>query len=217
MNSPQPPSPQTQHPQTQHAAQQAGGFASMPEEDEYAPEPLADKFIDAMTLGDGPVAATALRELKELDGEELKRLAWLFEGSHTVDRFFACHLQFKYRRRGRPKPEPSSDDLSTPEKKLIDALKRGNPADTGAALRDMETLRGEALELMAQLLEDSPTLGPSFACRLVFRNRRRGRPYNLHRSGAIAVQRAKAALGLACAGNCTPVRLTDNTQNRPPR
>ena len=191
------------NPPTQHAAQQAGG-QFMPEEDDHAPEPaecqLADKFIDALTLGDGPVAAIALRGLKELDGEELKCLAWLFEDSHTVDRFFACLLHFKYRRRGRPKPQPSKDDSSTSEKKLIDALMRGNGAEAGAALRDMETLRGAALELMAQLLEDSPKLGPSFACRLVFRNRRVGRPYNLLRSGAksfgryIAVQRAKAAL-----------------------
>ena len=198
---------QTPHPTTQRAEQHASGDIDfMPEEDDFEPNllecQLTDKFIEALAFGDGPLAASALFELKGLDcevpGVDLETLASLFEDGQ--DYLFPSRLQFVKRRRGKPKHQPSSDDLSTPEKKLIDALKRGNPADTGAALRGMKQLRGDALELMALLLEDSAKLGPSFPCRLLFRRARRGRPYHPLRSGVnsfgryVAVQRAKAGL-----------------------
>jgi hypothetical protein len=86
--------------------------------------------------------------------------------------------------------------LATPEKKLIDALMRGDRTAAGAALRDIKRLRGEALELLTQLLEDSPKLGPSFPYRLVFVYRQQGRPHHPLRAKSfgryLAVEHAKA-------------------------
>jgi hypothetical protein len=101
-------------------------------------------------------------------------------------------LEFKHRRRGRPELQPGSGGLSTPEDKLIDALKRGDSAAAGAALRAMKRLHGPALDCLALLLEDSPKLGPSFPWRLLLRYRRRGRPYNLLRSGVKTFGRSLA-------------------------
>jgi hypothetical protein len=177
MNSPQVPNPQTQ------AAAQAGGNVSlvvpMPEEDDFEPDSpesiLTDKFIEALMLGKAPMAASALLELKELDGEPLKSLASLLDDSQVDDYLFPQRLEFRNRRRGKPKHQSSSDNLSTPEKKFIDALMRGDRSAAGAALRDMKQLRGEGLELIALLLDDNVKLA---SCRLLFRRRRRGHPYH---------------------------------------
>jgi hypothetical protein len=186
-------SPQLSKPPTQHAAQQAGGcFVFMPEEDDFEPDSrecqLADTVIEALMLGKGPMAASAARELKELDGEALRSLASLFEDSQAVDYLFPYRLEFRHTRRGKPKYQPGIDDLSTPEEKLVDAVMRGNRTAVGAALRDMKQLRGEALELVAQVLEDSPKLGPSIP-HLIFVYRR-GRPHHPLTSGAIAFGRS---------------------------
>src|SRR5262245_43599027 len=76
--------PKLPKPPVQQAAQQPkpiGGISFMAEENDYEPDSpecrLTDNFIDALMFCDGPAAAAALRELKELDGEALGRLAWL--------------------------------------------------------------------------------------------------------------------------------------------
>ena len=166
-------------PTTLHAEHQdSGDIDFMPEEDDYKPDPwecqLTDKFIEALMFGDGPLAASVLFELKELDGVAKESLAFLFDDGR--DYLFPSRLEFRNKRRGKPQHQPSSDDSPTPEKKLIDALKRGNRTATSALLRGMERLCGEALKLMALLLEDSVKLGPLFPCRLLFSRRRRGRP-----------------------------------------
>ena len=175
-------SPQLPNPQTQAAAQQAGGNVSihfsMPEEDDFEPDSpesiLIDKLIQGLMLGNAPMAASALRESKELDGAPLETLASFLEDSQAADYyFFPYRLEFRNRRRGKPKHQPSSGDLATPEKKLIDALMRGDRAAVAAALRNIKQLRGAARELMVELLGDPS--GSSLPIRLVFRQRRRGR------------------------------------------
>jgi hypothetical protein len=171
--------PQLPKPPTQHAAQQAGGnVVFMPEENDYeldSPEcQLTDKLIEALIFGKRPQAAFALRELSELDGEALKSLALLLE-DQALDPFFPYRLEFRHTRRGKPKHQ-TGGKWSTPEKKLIDALMRGDRAATHAALRVMKQLSGEALEVIAELLGDPSK--SSFPILLVFRQRRRGRPYH---------------------------------------
>jgi hypothetical protein len=164
----------------------------MDEEDDFEPDSpesiLTDKFIKALMFGDGPLAALAARELKELDGMALESLASVFDDGW--DYLFPFRLEFRNRRRGKPKHEPSSHDLSTPEKKLINAIKRRNRAATGAAVRDMKQLRGEALELVIKLLDNSSKLGQSIPCRLLFVYRRRGRPHHPLTSGARSLGRS---------------------------
>jgi len=174
-------SPQLPNPQTQAAAQQTGCCIDfMDEEDDFEPDSpesiLTDKFIQGLMLGKAPTAASSLHESKELVGEPLETLASLFEDSQAVDYYFFPHrFEFRHMRRGKPKYQPSGD-CSTPEKKLIDALMRGNQAAAGAALRNIKQLRGAALELMVELL-GNPS-GSSLPIRLVFRQRRRGRAYH---------------------------------------
>jgi hypothetical protein len=176
-------SPQLPKPQTQAAAQQAGGNVSihfsMPEEDDFEPDSpesiLIDKLIQGLMLGNAPMAASALRESKELDGAPLETLASFLEDSQAADYyFFPYRLEFRNRRRGKPKHQPSSGDLATPEKKLIDVLMRRDRAALAAALRNIKQLRGAARELIADLLGDPSK--SSFPLRLVFRQRRRGHP-----------------------------------------
>jgi hypothetical protein len=54
--------------------------------------------------------------------------------------------------------------LLTPAEEFIDALAQGDNAAASAVLRDMKILRGGALELMAELLQDDPD--SSFPSRL---------------------------------------------------
>jgi hypothetical protein len=179
------PTPQLPKPPTQHAAQQAGCGLVLTFEEDVEPDSLecqlTDKLIEALMLGQGPKAASALRELKELDGEPLKSLASLLDDSQVDDYLFPQRLEFRNRRRGKPKHQSSSNTLSTPEKKLIDALMRGDRGAAGAALRDMKQLRDEGLELVAQLLANSPNLVPR---QLLFVYRRRGHPHHPLISGA---------------------------------
>ena len=175
----------------------------MPEEDDYEPDSpecqLTDTLVEALWFGKADRVAAALRELGEVDGEPLKSLALLL-GDQAFDPFFPYRLEFRRTRRGKPKYQPGIDNLSTPDEKLIDALMRGDRTTARAALREMKSLRGKTLELMAQLLEDSPKLDPSFPWRLLFRRSQRGHPYHPLRTGAksfaryVAVQHAKAAL-----------------------
>ena len=62
--------------------------------------------------------------------------------------FFPHRLKFRQRRRGKPKHQPGNHNLAIPEKKLIDALMRGDRTAAGAALRDIKRLRGEALKIL---------------------------------------------------------------------
>lgn len=162
----------------------------MPDED-YEPDPrecqLTDAIIEALMFGNG-AAAAALRELKELGGEALECLARLLDNNQAVDTCFPYSLQFRYRRRGKPKHKPTREGLFTSTEEFIDALAHGDSAAASAALRDMKRLRGGALELMAELLEDDP--GSSFPTRLLFKHRRRGRPYHRFTRGAKSLGRS---------------------------
>jgi hypothetical protein len=181
-------SPQLPKPPTQQAGQHASDGFVLAFEEDFEPDSLecqlTDEFIQGLWLGQGPEAASALLELKELIGEPLKSLASLLDDSQVDDYLFPQRLEFRNRRRGKPKHQSSSDNLSTPEKKLIDALMRGDRGAAGAALRDMKQLRDEGLELVAQLLANSPNLGQSIPRQLLFVYRRRGHPHHPLISGA---------------------------------
>jgi hypothetical protein len=187
-------SPQLPKPPTQQAGQHASDGLVLAFEENFEPDSreseLTDEFIQGLWLGKGPMAASALLELKELDGEPLKSLASLLDDGQVDDYLFPQRLEFRHKRRGKPKHQSSSDNLSTPEKKLINALMCGDRAAAGAALRDMKQLRGEGLELVAQLLADCPNLGQSIPRQLLFAYRRRGHPHHPLTSGAIAFGRS---------------------------
>jgi hypothetical protein len=121
----------------------------------------------------GPAAAAALLGLKELDGVPLEYLASLFQDNQAADALFPYRLELRHRRRGKPKHQPGNQNLSNPEKKLTDALMRGDRTAARTSLREIKRLRGEALELMAQLLEDSPKLSSSCPTRVVWIQRTR--------------------------------------------
>jgi hypothetical protein len=166
----------------------------MPEEYDYEPDSsecqLTDRFIEALMFGKGPAAAASLRELNELDGDALECLVWLLGDNQPCDSLFPYRLQFRYRRQGKPKCLPSNDCLSTTEEKFIGALAHSDGAAASAALRDMKRLRGGALELIAELLEDGPR--SSFPTRLLFKYRRQGRPYHRFTKGAKSLGRSHA-------------------------
>jgi hypothetical protein len=125
-------------------------------------------YQEGMRLDDGVRAAGGMRLLQSLEGSDLELMAKMLGQDPNLDKLFLYYLKFVLKRDG------SKDySLTGNASALMVALAAGDGIAVTKVLSDVEMLKGDDLELLAKMLENSDH---SFPYSLGFVQRRTGPP-----------------------------------------
>jgi hypothetical protein len=128
---------------------------------------LAD-YQEGMRLKDGVRAAAGMRMLQSLEGSNVDLVAQMFGQDPSLDRLFLYYLELSKKTEGSNYSPPTGN--ASP---FVVALATGDAIKVTKALSEMDMLKGDDLELLAKMLENSDH---SLLYSLGFVQRRTGPP-----------------------------------------
>ena len=160
------------------------------QEPESAESQIVDSFFLALMDGKGERAASALRQLRDLNGFSavVKCVATLLTSPALLEGVCDRRLVLKKRTKGRSKKPPVECELDVLElgetKAFFGFVASGNTHQAGMALNNLDDLHGIQLKLFADLFDNSPELPEVFQWWFRFEAKSRGKPVNRLRSSA---------------------------------